>query len=659
MTFDPTRAIYGDQKTISFFRDAKNGTDCLDVVLIGDSNTGFGQYGWHEGLAKAFIAGQGTQMYATQLAPFVGPINYSAGVIGYFANYDVAPIRSSTASPDPARAYTVGQTSGVTYGVMHDGFVYANTDANCATLRNKFNVGICSGDDRDINDFLSNNGLWGFGFSDSGGSVNDYYYSHVHGGVTIRSGSPFLGATFTYRVVHSQGLSGGTFSMNIRTDVPAYSDIVPHKTINTNNSSVWGWTASELSTTSIPSTTQIRCSSFGLLTDPPSRTVIGNVGFLFHSCYRKVKGVAFNNLMYMGGRNSTKLLDTLSKTPDATLVTYVTELYNRQRAAGGSGRLVFFIQSGTNDVGDTPQQLAAELFLSNFKAMIAKLQRVLIQAGISRDKFAFMVMVSHPMTANDEDDVNPPNSLTPYREALAEGDVPATFVNLLALGGTYATTYDRLFSQNLYASPTDFNHLLPGGSLGQTGGYDELGGAIAQAIINYIPPAPTIVGPIVPKYNQTEGALPYVSQSPISHTSPAVQGEIITNWKDGRLWLRKMYDTNGLYKYNYEQIGGPHVIIEKTGGHTLVSEDSARILEMNVSNETQITIPSYTGSDGVNFVKGTEVKIILTNTGPVTITGASGVTLNSKNGFTLSSQWGTASLIKRDTNSWVITGDLS
>lgn len=171
-----------------------------------------------------------------------------------------------------------------------------------------------------------------------------------------------------------------------------------------------------------------------------------------------------------------------------------------------------------------------------------------------------------------------------------------------------------------------------------------------------------LVGPVVPKKNETEGALPYVNAFPLTHIGPAVEGEIITNTKDGRLWLRKEYDTtdlNTLYRYNYEQIGGPYVIIEKTGGHTLSVEDTGRILEMNVSSSTTVTIPSYTGGEGVPFVSGTEVKVLLTNTGPVNITGASGVTLNSKSGFQLSSQWGMASLIKRGTNSWVITGDIT
>lgn len=81
---------------------------------------------------------------------------------------------------------------------------------------------------------------------------------------------------------------------------------------------------------------------------------------------------------------------------------------------------------------------------------------------------------------------------------------------------------------------------------------------------------------------------------------------------------------------------------------------------MNIAGSSTITIPSYTGSNYVPFVKGTEIKIILTGEGTVTISGASGVTVNSVGGLNnIETQWGTATLIKRDTNNWVITGDLS
>lgn len=485
MSFDATRAIYGPELAPSFFRAVENGTDCLDVVLIGDSNTGFSQYGWHEGLAKAFISVEGLPMYATPLAPLVARSGTSSGNIGYLTNYDVAQMRSSTASPNPAVAYSVSQTSLTTYGGMYDGFIRGNTDANCAVLRNKFNIGVCSGDDQDASDYLSNNAFWGFGFSDSTGSTNPFFYSHTTGGISIQATSPFLGSTFTYRVIHSYGSGGGSFTMSIRLDVSPFSDLADAKTVNTDNGKAWDWGVSELEANTTGVTSAIRASSFGL--SNATRTVNGNVGFLFHSCYRKVKGIAFNNLMYMGGRDSNRLHSVLAGTSDAALVTYVTELVNRQKAAGGTGRLLFFIQAGTNDVGASTQT-TAQKFLENIRGMIDRLVRIMSLAGIPGGQFAFVVMVSHPETATDTDNVISGNSMTIYREIIAlqsnprAFDLQCTFVNLLALNSTYATTYNRLFDQSLYAvSNTDVNHL-------STAGYDELGAPIADAMLTYAPP---------------------------------------------------------------------------------------------------------------------------------------------------------------------------
>ena len=489
MTFDPTRAVYGPELAPAFFRAVENGTDCLDVVMIGDSNTGFSQYGWHEGLAKAFISVEGLPMYATPLAPLVARSGASSGNIGYLTNYDHAQMRASTEVTDPAVAYSVSQANLTTYGGMYDGFIRGNTDSNCATLRAKFNIGVCSGDNPDTSgDYLSNNAYWGFGFSDSTGSTNPFFYSHTTGGISLQATSPFVGSVFTYRVIHSYGSGGGSFTMSVRQDVSPFTDITTAKAVSTDNGQAWGWGSSELEADTTGQSVALRASCFGL--SNATRTVNGNVGFLFHSCYRKVKGIAFNNLMYMGGRDSNRLYSVLAGTSDAALVTYVTELVNRQKAAGGTGRLLFFIQAGTNDVGASTQT-TAQNFLENIRGMIDRLLRIMSLAGIPGGQFAFVVMVSHPETATDVDNVISGNSMTIYREIIAQQsnprafDLQCTFVNLLALKSTYATTYNRLFDQGLYASTnTDPNHLL-------TAGYDELGAPIADALLTYTtPPSP-------------------------------------------------------------------------------------------------------------------------------------------------------------------------
>lgn len=170
------------------------------------------------------------------------------------------------------------------------------------------------------------------------------------------------------------------------------------------------------------------------------------------------------------------------------------------------------------------------------------------------------------------------------------------------------------------------------------------------------------IGPIIPSKNNVKDGLPYVSPTN-PYYKVAQSGEIFSNSADGRVWLRKEIDfskgAESFFYYNFEQIGGPYVITQKTSGYTLQHQDTGRIIEMNVSSPSYLWIPSFTGASGVNYTIGTEVKVLRAGTSTVSITGAAGVTINTGVGYDIMSQWKMATLLKRDTNSWVITGDIS
>jgi len=95
---------------------------------------------------------------------------------------------------------------------------------------------------------------------------------------------------------------------------------------------------------------------------------------------------------------------------------------------------------------------------------------------------------------------------------------------------------------------------------------------------------------------------------------------------------------------------------ELTGtSYTLALEDALRDLEFNNSSAITLTIPA---NSNVAFPVGGVIPITQTGAGTVSVTGASGVTLNGK-GTDLASQWSGAVLKKRDTDSWLIQGDLT
>ena len=98
-------------------------------------------------------------------------------------------------------------------------------------------------------------------------------------------------------------------------------------------------------------------------------------------------------------------------------------------------------------------------------------------------------------------------------------------------------------------------------------------------------------------------------------------------------------------------------IISKTASYTLSAESERdSLIEVSSGSGTTITIPL---NSAVAYPVGTTLDILQTNTGQVTIAGDSGVTVNATPGLKLRTQWSSATLFKRDTNTWVVFGDLT
>lgn len=97
--------------------------------------------------------------------------------------------------------------------------------------------------------------------------------------------------------------------------------------------------------------------------------------------------------------------------------------------------------------------------------------------------------------------------------------------------------------------------------------------------------------------------------------------------------------------------------LTKTSNYSLELVDAGKIIEMNVSTDNTLTVPNSTS---VDFPVGTSIDIVQFGLGQTTIQGDTGVTiLSSGNGSKLSGQYSGATIYKRDSNQWVMFGDLS
>lgn len=92
----------------------------------------------------------------------------------------------------------------------------------------------------------------------------------------------------------------------------------------------------------------------------------------------------------------------------------------------------------------------------------------------------------------------------------------------------------------------------------------------------------------------------------------------------------------------------------KTASYTLVLSDQSKIIEINNASANTLTIPP---NSTAAFPIGTYILFIQTGAGQTTITPGAGVTINSTPGLKLRTQWSAATIIKRGTDTWVVSGD--
>jgi hypothetical protein len=105
--------------------------------------------------------------------------------------------------------------------------------------------------------------------------------------------------------------------------------------------------------------------------------------------------------------------------------------------------------------------------------------------------------------------------------------------------------------------------------------------------------------------------------------------------------------------------GDPTLVInQQTGSYPAVIGDASKLIEILNAGPTTFSIPT---DASVNFPVGTQISILQTGAGQVTIAAVTPgtTTINGTPGLKLRTQWSAATLIKRGANLWVASGDLS
>jgi len=91
--------------------------------------------------------------------------------------------------------------------------------------------------------------------------------------------------------------------------------------------------------------------------------------------------------------------------------------------------------------------------------------------------------------------------------------------------------------------------------------------------------------------------------------------------------------------------------------YTLAAGDAGELVTLANASAITLTVPT---NASVPFAIGTQITITRAGSGALTVVGDTGVTVNSADSFLkLRTQWSSGTLIKLNTNSWILIGDLS
>ena len=403
----PMAGVNGSTRAGVFLRDAVNGTDSVDIITIGDSNTGFQSagvpasaayaYGYTCGLHRALGCFMGIPMYATALIPTALESGSSSGLDRGDPVVGVNPLGTNVKCNWPGTADS-GAT-GATGPVSRLEHRVGQSDANAIAL--KTNLGYSTETDNPDVGFGKllprfTGFLWDGAFVAAG---NTYTSEGNKNYVYLKASSPILNAqsqpSLQYRCVYGKFASGsGTFrttGLILTGFVATEGPITPTSGGSANN-----WYGTSTVTFTGPTVTNgvaasDVCASWDNISqgDP----TVGPFAGLWHSiCRLNSKGYAVNNYIYQGGAQSIHLRNRLESN-GGVLDSYLKEIAARQIAASGSGRAIVWINVGING----PESGAS--FITNITACINKLIERWEAVGNNANNLAFIISASHPAPA--------------------------------------------------------------------------------------------------------------------------------------------------------------------------------------------------------------------------------------------------------------------
>jgi hypothetical protein len=347
--------LYGSGAAVSFVREQSQSG--LDIAIVGDSNTGFnaptaGGYVW--GLSYGLNTNKPDTCYGTPVYPLMA----SGNTPGFKSSFSGASVVSTSGD-----GYSSGKAS--------------------ATVITPF--------------FDRGSGVW----SMTGGANEETYIDYpylasgnqtgtLNRGVTVESDHPMgISNELRYRVLRGQFSGGGSHRYRVR--LSGSTPLTTTNAISANGATAL--VADEVVVAAGARSTAIE--GFWSVQANAGILNTGPISPILQSMYTPRVGWAVGAMYFYGGHTLTNVADNIDLATDGTVKTYLNELYNRQVAAGGTGRVLVWLQGGINQ-GDWTAKPG--LWLTQWGQVIQRCRSAWSALGLDASKLTFAVMCTHDST---------------------------------------------------------------------------------------------------------------------------------------------------------------------------------------------------------------------------------------------------------------------
>jgi hypothetical protein len=386
----------------TFFADSIAGTDSVDILIAGDSNTNYGGWGWCDGMTSALVT-VGASHYSTPLLPVFS--RESATFYGFQSKFD-----------SYSRIFDDGSVQNATgTGALGNSLVRA--DSAPASLYDLLK--------RTSGTLRPNASPFYFGYFAGSNNWADFL-----GGIYTTDDTTQLawqGSALSYRVVYAKGPSMGSFQPTFRRNGGGDALVVAGSRVNCADATGYSWDTTEFSISADANRDTAGRVYLAAYADNTwgNYYITGQVALALHSLSRSVKGVAVQSIDHFGGATTNEVALNAS---GATLVIsqYMRETRARQIARGGTGRVIVMFQGGVNGTG-------ASTFAADCTTFMESCRSCWIALGYPVSDLGFIGLTSHQN--------NSPDTLTTIRTSAATLAATYTMVN-----GADLATYSELLT---------------------------------------------------------------------------------------------------------------------------------------------------------------------------------------------------------------------